>query len=211
MNPIQQKILHLAKIKDISKIRQVDMVKMVGCKYPSQIDHHKKQLIKNGYLVRNSNGLVAISTKGNDNNIITIPLMGEASCGEATKFADGRIMDNLVISRSFISTSEVDNLYALVAKGDSMNRAVVRGKEIQDGDYLIIEKRDGYIPSENDIVVSLIGNLANIKRFVPDKKNNRVLLVSDSYQKGDFAPIIIDENDDFMVDGKVIDVIKGVY
>ena len=63
---------------------------------------------------------------------------------------------------------------------------------------------------DNEIVVSIIGGLANIKRLRRDNANKRILLLSDSYRPDDFAPIIISENDDFQVDGKVVDVIKGI-
>ena len=136
--------------------------------------------------------------------------MGEADCGEATKFADGQIVENLAVSPSILGFKSLGKLYALIARGDSMNHAMVNGKEISDGDYIIIERRDNYVPADNEIVVSIINGLANIKRLRRDNKNKRVLLLPDSYRQADFAPIIISESDDFQVDGKVVDVIKGI-
>lgn len=209
MNPIQQKLLDIAKFQDIERVRRVDLVEMVNCEYPSQITHHLKQLIKRGDLVRiNDRLLPAIKTSS---GLIRIPVMGEADCGEATKFADGQIVDNLSVSPSVIKKAKLtDKLYALIARGDSMNRARVNDKEIESGDYLIIEKKDNYIPKNDDIVVSIIGGLANIKRLRRDNANKRILLLSDSYRQQDYAPIIIAEGDDFQIDGQVVDVIKGV-
>ena len=101
------------------------------------------------------------------------------------------------------------NIYALIARGDSMNRANINGKTIEDGDYVIAEKINGYTPNDNDVVVSIIGGLANIKRFVRDKLHGRLLLLSDSHRT-DYAPIIISEDDQFQVEAKVVDVIKGI-
>lgn len=209
MNPVQQKLLDIAKLQDIEAIRRVDLVQMVNCEYPSQITHHLGQLVKRGDLVRINNRLTpAIKTNA---GLIRIPVMGEADCGEATKFADGRIVDNLAVSPSILNFKDIKGkLYALIARGDSMNHSRVNNKEINSGDYIIIEKRDNYIPKDNEIVVSIIGGLANIKRLRRDNANKRILLLSDSYRQDDFAPIIISENDDFQVDGKVVDVIKGV-
>ena len=209
MNPIQQKLLDIAKLQDIEQVRRVDLVEMVNCEYPSQITHHLKQLVKRGDLVRiNDRLLPAIKT---GSGLIRIPVMGEADCGEATKFADGQIVDNLSVSPSVIKKAKLtDKLYALIARGDSMNHARVNDKEIESGDYLIIDKKDNYIPKNDDIVVSIIGGLANIKRLRRDNANKRILLLSDSYRQQDYAPIIIAEGDDFQIDGQVVDVIKGV-
>ncbi len=185
----------------------MDLVEMVNCEYPSQITHHLGQLVKHGNLVRKEGKLVpALRTAS---GLFSIPIMGEADCGEATKYADGRIVDNLAVSPSILKAKLTDRLYALIARGDSMNRAQVNGKNIEDGDYIIIEKKDNYEPKDGDIVVSIIAGLANIKRLRHDNRQKRILLLPESY-RSDFAPIIISQQDDFAVEGKVVDVIKGV-
>ncbi len=206
MNPVQEKILLLARTMNLEAARRVDLVELVGCKYPSQITHHMQQLIKSGDLVRVAGKLVPAmkSVAG----YLTIPVMGEADCGEATRYAEGRVIDNLVVSPSIITSKRLDRLYALIARGDSMNSASVRGKFIEDGDYVIIEKLDTYQPQDNDIVVSNIGGLANIKRF--KREPGRIVLLSDSQRQLDFSPIFIDEQDDYSIEGKVVDVVKGV-
>ena len=207
MNPIQQKLLDIAKLEDIEQLRRVDLVEMVNCEYPSQITHHLRQLVKRGDLVRKDGRLVpALATNA---GVIRIPVMGEADCGEATKFADGRIVDHLVVSPSVIKPKLSERLYALIARGDSMNRAEVQGKTIEDGDYIIIEKKDTYVPVDGDIVVSIIGGLANIKRLRHDNARQRVLLLAESHRQKDYAPIVISDSDDFVVEGKVVDVVKG--
>lgn len=208
MHLVQQKLLNIAKFKNIESLRRVDLVEMVNCEYPSQITHHLNQLIKRGDLVRKDGLLVpALHTSA---GLVLIPIMGEADCGEATKFADGRIVDKLAVSPSVIKQKVTDKLYALIARGDSMNRAKVNSKAIEDGDYIIIEKKDNYIPKDGDIVVSIIAGLANIKRLRRDNARRRILLLSESHRQADFAPIIISEQDDFAVEGQVVDVIKGV-
>ena len=208
MNPIQQKLLDIAKLEDIERLRRVDLVEMVNCEYPSQITHHLKQLLKRGDLVRKDGRLVpALRTNA---GLVMIPVMGEADCGEATRYADGRIVDNLAVSPSVLKPKLSERLYALVARGDSMNRATVEGKTIENGDYIVIEKRDDYEPKDGDIVVSIIAGLANVKRLRRDNARQRILLLSESHRQDDFAPIVISDRDDFAVEGKVVDVIKGV-
>lgn len=205
MNPIQQKLLDLARIHDLRSIKRVDLVEMVGCEYPSQITHHMNQLIKRGDLVLSKNRLIPSIRLGS--GFFTIPVMGEADCGEATKFADGNIIDNIVVSPSIIRSKHPERLYSLIARGESMNKAKVDGKSIDDGDFVLVEKREGYVPNQNDIVVSNIGGLANIKRF--HREHDRIVLLPESY-RNDFYPIFIDENDEFIVEGKVVGVIKAV-
>ena len=208
MNPIQQKLLDIAKLEDIERLRRVDLVEMVNCEYPSQITHHLKQLVKRGDLVRKDGRLVpALRTNA---GLVMIPVMGEADCGEATRYADGRIVDNMAVSPSVLRPKLSERLYALVARGDSMNRATVEGKTIENGDYIVIEKRDDYVPKDGDIVVSIIAGLANVKRLRRDNARQRILLLSESHRQVDFAPIVISDRDDFAVEGKVVDVIKGV-
>ena len=206
MNPIQEKILLLARTTDLESTRRVDLVDLLGCKYPSQVTHHMNQLIKSGDLVRVAGKLVPAmkSVAG----YLTIPVMGEADCGEATRYADGRIIDSLVVSPSVVTAKRPDRLYALIARGDSMNSARVQGKTIEDGDYVIVDKLDAYEPQDNDIVVSNIGGLANVKRF--KREPGRVVLLSDSVRQRDFSPIFIDEQDDYTIEGMVVDVIKGL-
>ena len=208
MNPIQQKLLDIAKLENIEKLRRVDLVEMVNCEYPSQVTHHLKQLVKRGDLVGKDGRLVpALRTNA---GLVMIPVMGEADCGEATRYADGRIVDNLAVSPSVLKPKLSERLYALVARGDSMNRATVEGKTIENGDYIVIEKRDDYEPKDGDIVVSIIAGLANVKRLRRDNARQRILLLSESHRQDDFAPIVISDRDDFAVEGKVVDVIKGV-
>lgn len=206
MHWIQEGLLDLASVHNIAAMRRAELVRLVGCKHQSQIDHHLERLIDSKQLLRKNGRLVpALSSSG---SLLRIPVMGEADCGEATKFADGRIVDYLSVSPSILSVELVDDVYALLARGDSMNRAAVSGKEIENDDYIIVQRKDAYEPRDGDIVVSDIGGLANVKRFKRDK--GRIILVSDSYRQQDFAPIVISEHDDYNILGQVIDVVKAV-
>lgn len=86
-----------------------------------------------------------------------------------------------------------------------MNKANVNGKTIEDGDYLIIDS-DYRSPRNGDVVLSVIDDMANIKKYIWDEDNNQVVLVSQSTK--DIPPIFIHEDDSFMINGRVIQVIK---
>jgi len=97
------------------------------------------------------------------------------------------------------------DLYVLVADGLSMNKARVNGKIIDDGDYIIIDS-SYRTPKDGDIVVAVIDGTATIKKYRRDDKNEQIVLEAESTEK--FRPIFIHEGDDFVISGKVIDVIK---
>jgi phage repressor protein C with HTH and peptisase S24 domain len=86
-----------------------------------------------------------------------------------------------------------------------MNRSEVNGKRIEDGDYVIVDS-DDRVPHDGDVILSVIDEMTNIKRFHRDRLNKQIALVSDSTH--DFPPIYIHEDDDFFINGKVIQVIK---
>ena len=86
-----------------------------------------------------------------------------------------------------------------------MNRATVNGLTIEDGDYLLVDSEQTD-PRNGDIVLSVIDDMANIKKYVWDEANNQIVLVSQSTK--DIPPIYIHEDDSFMINGKVIQIIK---
>ncbi len=86
-----------------------------------------------------------------------------------------------------------------------MNRAKVAGKNIEDGDLVIVDPRQKE-PRNGDYVLSIIDNVGNIKKFFRDTKNKLVMLLSESTE--DYPPIYISPREDYFVSGKVVYVIK---
>ena len=86
-----------------------------------------------------------------------------------------------------------------------MNKARVGEQVIENGDFVVIDSAER-IPKEGDIILSVIDGAANIKRYHEDKANDQVVLTSDSTE--DFAPIHLHKSDNFLVNGKVVQIIK---
>ena len=57
-----------------------------------------------------------------------------------------------------------------------------------------------------NVVLAIIDDRVTIKRFIDDRANGQIVLVGDS--SFDYAPIYLHPNDDFIISGKVIAVIK---
>lgn len=88
-----------------------------------------------------------------------------------------------------------------------MNRASVNGERIEDGDYVVVDATVKN-PNNGDYVVSVIDEVANIKRFYKDPKHEQIMLVAESTTP--YAPIYIHQDDmqSYVVAGRVVQVIK---
>ncbi len=175
---------------------------------------HIKKLQEMGYLQKGVNQPRSISitntnfiespfagTVGYDS--ISLPVVGAANCGPAELVAEENIDGYLKVSRKLLPDTK--GLFALRASGNSLNKSNIEGKNIEDGDFVIIDPNYRY-PKDGDYVLSIIDGLANLKKFKIDKKNNQITLVSESTE--DYKPIFIHEGDDYVVNGKVVGVIK---
>lgn len=212
MHMLQHRLLKLAEEKNLGKFTLREIATMVGEQSPQKIKHHLNQLEKRGLIrVDKGKGLVQKSTQGwvtsllTNARLLSIPILGSANAGPATLLAEANIEGYLKISSTFFGGRSNRKLFALKVDGPSMNRAEIDNKRIEDGDYVIIDSEER-TPGDGDIILSVIDGMANIKRFHLDSDNRQIALVSDSSHH--FPPIYIHEDDDFMINGKVVQVIK---
>ena len=182
--------------------------------YPSSAHYHVKKLQEEGLLEKETNRPRSIALhedrtiknpilkkKGLD--AVRIPVLGAANAGPATLFAEENIEGYLKVSKNRLPRTE--GVFALRVMGDSMNRAKIKGKNVEEGDFVLIdsENRDAH---DNDYVLSVIDGCANIKKFRRDK-SGAIMLVSES-KNTKHKPIFVSSGDDFMVNGKIFDIIK---
>jgi repressor LexA len=205
MHNIQEQILKLIDSKNINGLTLREIGDQIGEKFPQKIKHHIDQLEKKGFIsVDKKNKTIEKKQYNNlTPGILSVPIVGSANCGPATIFANENIEGYIKISKSLLKKCQ--NIFAIRAQGLSMNKSVVNGNTIEDGDYLIIDSSDTS-PLDGDVVLSVIDEMANIKKYVWDEANNQIVLVSESTK--DIPPIYIHEDDSFMINGKVIQVIK---
>jgi len=212
MHKIQEKLLRLAQEKNLGQMTLREMGALIGERSPQKIKHHLGQLEKRGLIrIDKIKGVIEKTEQGwvkgllRRARLLAIPILGSANAGPAQLLAEPNIEGYLRISSTLINLYANHKLFALKVSGPSMNRAEIREKKIEDGDYVIIDNEDRD-PKEGDIVLSVIDGMANIKRYHWDKENEQIVLTSESTQ--DFPPIHIHESDDFMINGKVVQVIK---
>jgi repressor LexA len=214
MHTLQEQLLKLAGEKNLGQYTLREIGAFVGEKSPQKIKHHLAQLEKKGLIrVDKAGGVVEKRVQGRplagflkNSRLLAIPILGSANAGPATIFANANIEGYLRVSSRLVGKAPSSHrLFALKVDGPSMNRASVEGKRIEDGDYIVIDSTPGE-PKNNDIVLSVIDGMANVKKYYVDKENNQILLMSESTH--DFPAIHIHEDDDFTINGKVIGVIK---
>lgn len=206
MHVTQEKLLKLINEKNVGDLTLREIGKLIGEDLPQKIKHHLSQLERKGFILidRKNKNINRISNKAQVGNIfISIPIVGAANCGPATIYADQNIEGYLKISKRLVPTKK--SVFAIKAEGNSMNRANIDGKNIEPGDYVIVDSENS-TPYDDDYIVSVIDGMANIKKYKTDRKNDRIALLSESTQE--YAPIFVHENDDFRINGKIVDVVK---
>ena len=212
MHIIQKQLLDLiATHEDFGSYSLRKIAEMVGAEgKPQTAKYHLQKLAEGGLIQMNLEaGVIKLVKRGyakaSTSPIYSLPVVGSANCGPATIFAEQNIDQYLKISSSLLPRNK-SNLYALIADGDSMNKAEIDGKTIESGDFVLVDSE--YKTYKNtDIVVAVIDGLATIKRYREDRANKMIILEADSTEK--YLPIFIHDGDDFQISGKVVGIIKS--
>jgi SOS-response transcriptional repressor LexA len=203
----------MAKNTNLGELSLRQIAKIIGVEdKPQIVKYHLLQLEKAGLLQVNLEaGVIKPISRGVNASAATkspfysLPIVGMANCGPATIFAEERVEGYLKVSPKFLPHRKQD-LYVLVADGPSMNLAEIRtGATIEDGDFVVVDS-SCKTPKNGDVVVAVIDGMATIKRYKEDKERERIILEAESTDK--FHPIFVHEGDDFVISGKVVDVIK---
>ncbi len=215
MHEIQVQLLELARSEDLSRIPLRKIAVMLNKKdmSPGVLQHHFAQLEKKKLLfIDRKVKTQQLGSDLTDKRFHRVPIVGAASCGPANSFADEAIEGYLNISKTSLQAK--GSLFAVRASGDSMNDSHVQtlnGRQtapIEDGDYAIVDT--SFVSVEDNLnkyVVSVINGLANIKKLA--KRAYDYALLSESTDMSKYPPIIIHEDDDYLINGRVIAVIKG--
>lgn len=161
------------------------------------------ELEEKGYIERTSEDR-GIRLKGvTSESFLDVPVFGMANAGAATMFADQYIEGYLKVSKSIVKNAR--SVYAIQVSGTSMNKADVNGKTIENGDFILVDSSWKHYDNGDKVLVAIDG-LATVKTYRTVDGRNIVLLPESSDTK--HKPIFLTEDDDFVINGKVIDVLK---
>lgn len=206
MHPLQEKLLKLIDSQQIGDLSLREIGQLISETLPQKVKHHLSQLEQKGFIVidTRNNKITRTTSQSTSHDIFfTIPIVGSASCGPATIYADENIEGYLKISKRFVSRQK--GVFAIKAQGNSLNKANINGKNIEPGDFVLVDSSQTS-PKDGDYILSVIDGMANIKKYRRDHTNHRIVLLSESTQN--INPIFIHAEDDFRINGKVIEVIK---
>ena len=179
----------------------------------STAHYYVQKLEEEGYLQKTSNQPRSISIHSNEVlktmipksiESFSIPVLGSANAGPATALAEENISGYLKVSRKDLNRK--NGIFALRVAGDSMNKAKIGGENLEDGDFVLIDS-EYKNPRNGDYILSIIDNCANLKKFEEDKKTGEIRLLSES-KNPKHKPIYVSSEDDFMVNGRIILVVK---
>jgi len=206
MHILQEKILKIAGEKNLGNMTLREIGALVGEKFPQKIKHHLVQLERKGLLkIDKARSLIQKTSQHITKNaqFVSVPIIGTANCGPATLYAEANYQGYLKISSRILRKRK--DLFAVRASGLSMNKARINEKTIEDGDYLIIDRSET-APHNRDVVLAIVDDTAVVKRYIWDSQNKQIILASDSTK--DLPPVYIHEDDNFLINGKVVQVIK---
>ena len=130
--------------------------------------------------------------------IVNVPIVGEAPAGSLFHAEENR-MGWVRVARS---RPTVDQLFFLRVRGDSMNRATVNGRLIENGDLVLV--RQTAVAETGEIVVALIEGQATIKRL---KLGSHYAVLRPESDNPAHAPFVVEG--DLAIQGVIVDVLKG--
>ena len=157
----------------------------------STAHHHISRLEKEGLIIREKNEPRAIKIKGEEEELVKIPLVGTIAAGEPIEAIEDR--ETIKVPKSQLSKS--GEHYALRVQGNSM---IDEG--ILDGDIVVIRKQPD---AENgETVVALINNNeVTLKKIYKEKNGFRLQPANPNLK-----PIFTKE---LVIQGKVISIIRN--
>jgi SOS-response transcriptional repressor LexA len=199
-----------ATFKEMPSIRELQIsTKELGLDLKSSrsIAIYLNRLEDAGLVRRNPETKIIEIINHSRKTFVDVPIYGSANCGVANIFADEYFQGTLKVSRNLLGYS-TENIFAIQASGDSMNDYQLNGKNIENGDYVIVDS--DYKPALGDVkipVLAIIDGLATIK-LLRYSEENKIVLLPQSKNKG-FVPIYLSPEDDLIINGKVINVLKA--
>jgi repressor LexA len=129
-----------------------------------------------------------------------VPLIGQVAAGPFM-LAEENLEGWVRLPKTFTKPPSA-KFFLLRVKGDSMNKAQVDGGKIEEGDLVLVRQESA--GSDGQIVVALVDDAANIKRFA---KGPGYYLLKPESTNPKHHPIVL--NKDFRIQGVVIRVLKN--
>ncbi len=165
-----------------------EICERVGIKSTSTVHYYLKELVDEGYIVKDDLKKRTIKLPGS--STFAVPLLGTVTAGIPITAIE-EIEEYLPVPNL---SGNPEDYFALHVRGESMINA-----GILDGDIVVVRKTP--VCRNGDIVVALIDDEATVKRFYREKDHFRLMP-----ENPDFEPIIVE---DMTILGKVAALIRN--
>lgn len=179
------------------------LAELMGYKSKRSVFLLINSLVEQGYLRKNADARIRLTNNVAINTsveTVNVPLLGDVACGTPI-FAEENVEAVFAISTQI---AKPNNRYFLLrANGDSMNSASDHRKGIEDGELVLIRAQT--YAENGDWVVAIINNEGTVKEF--RRLEDHVALLPHSTNTR-HKPIIV--SDDLIIQGVVVDVLKGL-
>lgn len=208
MHKTQVRLAKLIESTDVSNLTLREMARILGVNHPQTIKYHLKRLEKLGVLVSDKSGkLVTVQKSVTGNTFASIPIINDIDYDTSKFFTMENITGYLRAAKGILEKrvlGSIGSVFAVKAVGNFMNRTDILGKNIEEGDYVLIDFKEQN-PKDGDRVLSSTEGFSAIRRFLKDETGQKVL-ITESTQ--DFPPIYLDEGTSHFILGTVLQVIK---
>ena len=200
LNSITEFISRYGKSPTIEELKET-----LGQKSKRWVVQYLETLEKKGFITR-GRGFRSIRLWNGVwfQQMLSIPILWYANAGTPLVNAQEENLGVLPVSKNIIKWDEKD-YFMLKVEGTSMNNFIINWKTIDNHSYILVNKKEKTpnFKNDKDAYLFLVNWAATIK--VARKEWNNLYLMpksNDDYHK----PIILSEDDDVQVNGKVVDV-----
>lgn len=166
---------------------------------------HLQALERKGLISRTSSSrsIILSGTQGGQ-MFMDVNILGYANAGAPMVIAQEQQLGYLRVKRSLLPVTK--DVFALMIKGDSMNRREVDGGKLADGKYAVVAKNVDV--HDGDVVLAIIDDCATIKTY---KRDRNVIVLYPESTNTRHRPFYLDAQDNLSssIYGKVIAVLDN--
>jgi len=180
-----------------------EMMEELNISTKKGVAFHLDALEKKGYLTRTGGSRGIIISDHSMPGFIRVPLLGFANAGTPLVLAEEDYSGELTVEESLLGGNK--KVFGLEIKGDSMDRKVLNGISLQNGNYALVAKDTNI--SNGDVVLAVINNAATIKTF--KKEGNTVVLYPESSNPVHTPIYMQADSENSFINGKVLTVLTN--
>jgi repressor LexA len=180
-----------------------EMMEELNISTKKGVAFHLDALEKKGYITRTGGSRGILVADNTMPGFIKVPLLGFANAGTPLVLADEDYAGELTIEEGLLQGNR--KVFGLEIKGDSMDKKVLNGIPLHNGNYAIVAKDTNI--NNGDVVLAVINEAATIKTF--KKEGGTVVLYPES-SNPNHKPIYMKADGDVsFINGKILTVLTN--